>query len=106
MWHNIETVNNVLTLPFFPLGNSLTYYKNEAEFKANESFIQRFILTGAESIPDVDVGKRRFALNIILPSSDDTGEIRLVFENVCKMASPRAKGLCEIGGFCEIMGVL
>lgn len=59
------------------------YYKNDVEFKAGEACIQKFVLTGAESIPDVDVGKKRYALNIILPSSDDTGEIRLVFENVC-----------------------
>ena len=58
------------------------YYKNEAEFKANEQCIQKFVLTGAESFPDIDLGKKRFALNIILPSSDETGEIRLVFENV------------------------
>lgn len=64
-------------------GNNLMYFKNDVEFKAGETCIQKFVLTGAESIPDVDVGKRRFALNIILPSSDDTGEIRLVFENVC-----------------------
>ena len=64
-------------------GNNLTYYKNEAEFKAMEPCIQKFVLTGAESLPDVDVGKKKFALNIILPSSDETGEIRLLFENVC-----------------------
>ena len=60
------------------------YFKNDVEFKAGEPCIQKFVLTGAESIPDVDVGKKRYALNIILPSSDDTGEIRLVFENVCR----------------------
>lgn len=58
------------------------YYKSEIEFKAGETCIQKFVLTGAESLPDVDVGKRKYALNIILPSSDETGEIRLVFENV------------------------
>ena len=58
------------------------YYKNEYDFKCGEVCIQKFVLTGAESIPDVDVGKKRYALNIILPSSDDTGEIKLVFENV------------------------
>ena len=68
------------------------YYKNEAEFKSNEQCMQKFVLTGAESIPDVDVGKKKFALNIILPSSDDTGEIRLVFENV------RRGGVCVCGG--------
>ena len=41
-------------------------------------------MTGAEAIPDVDVGKKRFAMNIILPSSDETGEIRLVFESVSR----------------------
>lgn len=68
------------------------YYKHENEFKCGDSCIQKFVLTGAESIPDVDVGRKRFALNIILPSSDDTGEIRLVFENVscvvCGMGLP------------------
>lgn len=37
---------------------------------------------GAEAIPDIDVSKKKFAMNIILPSSDETGEIRLVFESV------------------------
>jgi hypothetical protein len=60
------------------------YYKTEYEFKCGEACIQKFVLTGAESIPDVDVGKKRYALNIILPSSDETGEIRLVFENVSR----------------------
>ena len=39
-------------------------------------------LVGAEAIPDIDVGKKKFALNIMLPSSDETGEIRLVFDTV------------------------
>ncbi len=65
------------------------YYKNETEFKSSETCIQKFVLTGAESIPDVDVGKKKFALNIILPSSDDTGEIRLVFENVSRTNGTR-----------------
>ena len=60
----------------------MTYYKSEAEFNGGEPCVQKFVLTGAESLPDVDVGKRKYALNIILPSSDETGEIRLVFENV------------------------
>ncbi len=58
------------------------YYKNEVEFKNGDACIQKFVLTGAESLPDVDVSKRKYALNIILPSSDETGEIRLLFENV------------------------
>ena len=64
------------------LGTNLSYYKSEEEHSRGETFIQRFNLTGAEAIPDVDVSKKRFAMNIILPSSDETGEIRLVFENV------------------------
>ena len=39
---------------------------------------------GAEAIPDIDVAKKRFAMNIILPSSDETGEIRLVFDSVSR----------------------
>ena len=60
----------------------MTYYKSEAEFNGGEPCVQKFVMTGAESLPDVDVGKRKYALNIILPSSDETGEIRLGFENV------------------------
>lgn len=63
-------------------GTNLSYYKGEPEFSAGEPPLQRFNLTGAEAIPDVDVGKRKYAMNIILPSSDETGEIRLIFENV------------------------
>lgn len=70
-------------LPFFLYpGTNLSYYKGEPEYSAGEPPIQRFNLTGAEAIPDVDVGKRKYAMNIILPSSDETGEIRLIFENV------------------------
>ena len=63
-------------------GTNLSYYKSEEDYSRGETFIQRFNLTGAEAIPDVDVSKKKFAMNIILPSSDETGEIRLVFENV------------------------
>ena len=63
-------------------GTNLSYYKSEEDYTRGETFIQRFNLTGAEAIPDVDVSKKKFAMNIILPSSDETGEIRLVFENV------------------------
>ena len=38
--------------------------------------------SGAEAIPDIDVAKKRFAMNIMLPSSDETGEIRLLFDSV------------------------
>lgn len=68
--------------PFLSPGTNLSYYKSEEDHSRGESFIQRFNLTGAEAIPDVDVSKKRFAMNIILPSSDETGEIRLVFESV------------------------
>ncbi len=66
----------------------MSYYKGEQEHSAGDAFIQRFNLTGAEAIPDVDVSKRKFAMNIILPSSDETGEIRLVFESV-SLSLPR-----------------
>ena len=65
-----------------PIGTNLSYFKAEEDFSRGDSCIQRFNLTGAEAIPDVDVSKKKFAMNIILPSSDETGEIRLVFENV------------------------
>lgn len=65
-----------------PLGINLCYYKGEEEYKSGENFLQRFNLTGAEAIPDVDVSRKKFAMNIILPSSDETGEIRLLFESV------------------------
>ena len=72
--------------PLFPsflsLGTILSYFKSEEDFHRGEAYTQRFNLTGAEAIPDVDVSKKRYAMNIILPSSDETGEIRLVFENV------------------------
>ncbi len=63
-------------------GTMLSYYKSEEEYSSGDAPIQRFNLTGAEAIPDVDVGKRKFAMNIILPSSDETGEIRLLFDSV------------------------
>lgn len=63
-------------------GTILCYYKAEEEYSSGDAPIQRFNLTGAEAIPDVDVGKRKFAMNIILPSSDETGEIRLLFDSV------------------------
>ena len=70
-----------------PTGTSLSYYKGEEEYSAGDAAIQRFNLTGAEAIPDVDVSKKKFAMNIILPSSDETGEIRLVFESVSNNSS-------------------
>lgn len=73
---------------FFLLkGNNLSYYKGEDEYTSGDQFIQRFNLTGAETIPDVDVSKKKFAMNIILPSSDETGEIRLVFDSGDEYAS-------------------
>lgn len=66
---------------FLLKGTNLSYYKSEEDYSRGETFIQRFNLTGAEAIPDVDVSKKKFAMNIILPSSDETGEIRLVFES-------------------------
>ena len=40
------------------------------------------LVTGAEAIPDLEVAKRKFAFNIVLPSSDETGEIRLTLDTV------------------------
>ena len=37
---------------------------------------------GAEVFPDIDVGKRKFAMNIVPPTSDQSGELRLAFETV------------------------
>ena len=39
-------------------------------------------LLGAEAIPELDVSKRKYIFRILLPSSDDTGEIRLFFDTV------------------------
>lgn len=65
---------------FFKLkGTTLSYYKSEEE--QGEPAIQKFNLTGAEALPDLDVAKKKFSINIILPSSDETGEFRLTFEN-------------------------
>ena len=73
---------------FLSPGTNLSYYKSEEDYSRGETFIQRFNLTGAEAIPDVDVSKKKFAMNIILPSSDETGEIRLVFESVSQILPP------------------
>ena len=37
---------------------------------------------GAEALPDIDVVKRKFVINLVLPSSDQAGELRLIFETV------------------------
>lgn len=71
-----------LSFPCLFPGTILSYFKTEEDFHRGETCLQRFNLIGAEAIPDVDISKKRFAMNIILPSSDETGEIRLVFENV------------------------
>ena len=42
---------------------------------------------GAEALPDIEVGKRKFNINIVMPSSDQTGELRLSFETVRKFAT-------------------
>jgi len=73
---------------FFLLkGTTLSYYKGEDEYSTGEPAMQKFNLTGAEAIPDIDVGKKRFSMNIMLPSSDETGEIRLVFDTGDEYAS-------------------
>ena len=82
---------------YLPIGTFLSYYKGEDEYSSGDSPIQRFNLTGAEAIPDVDVGKKKYAMNIILPSSDETGEIRLLFESVsvlCVCVCHCACGVC------------
>lgn len=73
---------------FFLLkGTALSYYKDEEGYTTGEPPMQRFNLTGAEAIPDIDVAKKRFAMNIMLPSSDETGEIRLLFDSGDEYAS-------------------
>lgn len=37
---------------------------------------------GAEAVPDLDLTKRKFCFNIILPSSDEAKELRLYFDTV------------------------
>ena len=37
---------------------------------------------GAKAVPDVDVNRGRYAMNIIMPSSEETDEFRLTFESV------------------------
>eukprot|EP00731_Ephydatia_muelleri_P038146 Em0666g2a len=41
----------------------------------------------SEAVPDVDVSKKKFGMNIILPSSDETGELRLTFDTGEEYAS-------------------
>ena len=38
--------------------------------------------SGAEALPDIDVVKKKFVINLVLPSGDQTGELRLIFETV------------------------
>ena len=39
-------------------------------------------MLGAEALPDIDAVKKKFVINLVLPSSDQTGELRLIFETV------------------------
>jgi len=41
-----------------------------------------FVLLGAKAVGDVDVGRNKYAMNIIMPSSEETDEFRLTFESV------------------------
>ena len=40
------------------------------------------LLLGAKAVGDVDVGRSKYAMNIIMPSSEETDEFRLTFESV------------------------
>ena len=55
--------------------------------KIFEDYSVSACLPGAEALPDIDVGKRKFNINIVMPSSDQTGELRLSFETVRKFAT-------------------
>jgi hypothetical protein len=61
-------------------GTMLSYFKEEDDFSGGRAPIQKLNLTGAEALPDIDVAKRRFIINLVLPSSDQSGELRLIFE--------------------------
>ena len=94
IWFNVNQFTTfTFTVCFWPpSGTTLTSYRGEEEYSAGEPPTQKFNLTGAEAIPDIDVSKKRFAMNIMLPSSDETGEIRLAFENVRMGGSLREGG--------------
>ena len=51
---------------------------------AHQEIVIHFHISGlgAEVFPDIDVGKRKFAMNIVPPTSDQSGELRLAFETV------------------------
>lgn len=83
---------------FFLLkGTTLTCYKDEAAFSADQ-FIEKFNLSGAEVSPDVDVSKNRFIINISVATGSKEENVRLILEDsddFCKwMAGARmvAKG--------------
>ena len=40
------------------------------------------LLSGAKAVADVDVSRGKYAMNIIMPSSEETDEFRLTFESV------------------------
>ena len=39
---------------------------------------------GAEALSDMDMVKKKFVINLVMPSSDQTGELRLIFETVSR----------------------
>ena len=39
-------------------------------------------IAGAKAVADVDVSRSKYAMNIIMPSSEETDEFRLTFESV------------------------
>ena len=39
-------------------------------------------VAGAKAVADVDVSRNKYAMNIIMPSSEETDEFRLTFESV------------------------
>lgn len=47
---------------------------------------------GAEAVPDLDLTKRKFCFNIILPSSDEAKELRLYFDTVRSKEKKRESG--------------
>ena len=72
------------TLNIYPGGNTghMYMYMSFLHFHNSLSASSLPSLLGAEAIPELDVSKRKYIFRILLPSSDDTGEIRLFFDTV------------------------
>ncbi|XP_003384623.1 PREDICTED: fermitin family homolog 2-like [Amphimedon queenslandica] len=73
---------------FFLLkGTTLCCYKHEDSYTSGEPPLQRFNLTGAEAVPDLDLTKRKYCFNVLLPTSDENKELRLYFDTVDEYSS-------------------